>query len=155
METIAIWAAAGCWWLISMFMSGEPSSGTMADGTRNCGAESAFFVANRLLPLGITFAGYDRAALQIWSFYLAWLTAFAHAWLRPQRAWIEQCWTLAALAVVAALLNWVTTGDHLGRSLSHRHLRAVAGMDLLLLAGAAIAMFTATRLRRRSMVPGK
>ena len=24
---------------------------------------------------------------------------FAHAWLRPGRAWIEQCWTIAALAV--------------------------------------------------------
>jgi len=113
-------------------------------------ATLCFFVVNRLLPLGTTFAGYDRAALEIWTFYLVWLATFGHAWMRPRRAWIEQCWTLAALAVLAVLLNWLTTGDHLLRGLSHRHLWAIAGMDLLLLAGAAVAATTSIRVQRRS-----
>ena len=110
-------------------------------------ATLSFFVVNRLLPLGATFAGYDRAALEIWTFYLVWLATFAHAWLRPARAWIEQCAAIAVLAGSAVLLNWLTTGDHFARSLAHRHLWPVAGMDLLLLAGAAIAGLTAHRLR--------
>ncbi len=115
-------------------------------------ATLAFFVVNRLLPLGANFLGQDRAALEIWTFYLVWLATFAHAWLRPARAWTEQCWMVAAVAVAAVLLNWITTGDHLARSLASRHLWAVGGMDLLLLAGAATAGLTALRLRRRQMI---
>ena len=112
-------------------------------------ATLAFFVVNRLLPPGVTFAGYDRAAMEIWTFYLVWLATFAHAWVRPVRAWIEQCAAVAVLAVFAVALNWMTTGDHLARSLVHRHLWAVAGMDLLLLVGAVSAGLAAHRLRAR------
>jgi uncharacterized iron-regulated membrane protein len=112
-------------------------------------ATLSFFAVNRLLPSDTTFAGYDRAALEIWTFYLVWLAAFGHAWWRPRRAWMEQCWAMAAFAVTAVLLNWLTTGDHLLHSLAHRHLWAVAGMDLLLLASAAAATLTAIRLRIR------
>jgi uncharacterized iron-regulated membrane protein len=115
-------------------------------------ATAAFFVANRLLPLGAEAFGLDRAALEVWTFYLVWLATFAHAWARPQRAWMEQCWTVAALACAAALLNWITTGDHLVRSLSYRHLWPIAGMDILLLAGSAIAAVSALRLSRPSRV---
>jgi uncharacterized iron-regulated membrane protein len=109
-------------------------------------ATLAFFVANRLLPDGATFAGQDRAALEIWVFHLVWLATFGHAWLRPHRAWSEQCRAIAAFAAAAVLLNWITTGDGLPRSLAHRHLWPVAGMDLLLLAGATIAAVVAVRL---------
>jgi uncharacterized iron-regulated membrane protein len=110
-------------------------------------ATLSFFVVNRLLPLGATFASYDRAALEIWTFYLVWLATFAHAWLRPAQAWIEQCRAVAVLAILAVGLNWITTGDHLARSVMHRHLWPIAGMDLLLLAGAVIAGLAAHRLR--------
>lgn len=90
-------------------------------------ATLASFVVNGLLPLGATFAGYDRAVLEIWTFYLMWLVTFGHVWLRPGWAWIEQCWSIACLAVASVLLNWITTGDHLMRSFSHRHLWPVAG----------------------------
>ncbi len=112
-------------------------------------ATLAFFVANRLLPLGTVFLGEDRAALEIWTFYLVWLATFAHAWLRPGRAWIEQCGAIAALALAAVLLNWLTTGDHIVRSLGSRHLWSIAGMDLLLLAGAATATLAAISLGHR------
>jgi uncharacterized iron-regulated membrane protein len=118
-------------------------------------ATLSFFVVNKVLPPGATFLGEDRAALEIWTVYLVWLATFGHAWLRPGRAWIEQCWAVAAVTVVAVLLNWITTGDHLVRSLAHRHLWAVGGMDILLLVGAALAGLTAFKLRRRQMATGK
>jgi len=123
-------------------------------------ATLAFFVVNRLLPLGAAFLGEDRAALEVWTFYIVWLATFAHAWLRPGKAWLEQGWTIAGLAVAAVILNWITTGHHLGTSLATAHLRAIAGMDLLLLAGAAIAGWAALRLarkarRRAGTMPGR
>ncbi len=113
-------------------------------------ATMSFFVVNRLLPLGVTFLGESRAALEIWTFYLVWLATFLQAWLRPGRAWIEQCWAIAAFAVAAVLLNWITTGDHLIRSLTLTYLWPIAGMDLLLLAGAAVAGLSAWKLHRRA-----
>lgn len=118
-------------------------------------ATLAFFVVNRLLPLGTTFAGQGRAALEIWAFYLVWVAAFAHAWLRPDRAWIEQCWAIVVFALAAVLLNWITTGDHPIRSLAHRHLWAVAGMDLLLLTGAGIVAHIAWKLQHRAVASRK
>ncbi|TAJ90863.1 PepSY domain-containing protein [Reyranella sp.] len=116
-------------------------------------ATLAFFVVNRLLPLGVTFLGEDRAALEIWTFYLVWLATFAHAWLRPGLAWVEHCWAITIFALSAVLLNWITTGDHPLRSLSYRHLWPIAGMDLLLLVGAAIAALTAWTLQHRAAKP--
>ncbi len=123
-------------------------------------ATLAFFVVNRLLPLGATFLGEDRAALEVWTFYIVWVATFSHAWLRPGKAWLEQSGTIAGLAVAAVILNWITTGHHLGTSLATAHLRAIAGMDLLLLAGAAIAGHAALRLarkarRRAATTPGR
>lgn len=110
-------------------------------------ATLAFFVANRLLPLGASFAGYERAALEVWAFYLVWLATFAHAWLRPGQAWREQCWAIAALALLAPVLNGVTTGDHLLKTVLAGYW-PVAGMDLLLLAGAGVAIYAARKLSR-------
>ena len=118
-------------------------------------ATLAFFIANRLLPLGATFLEVERHALEIWVFYLVWLASFAHAWMRPGRAWREQCWIIAGFAVLAVILNAATTGDHLGRSLLLRHLWPVAGMDLMLLAAAAGAGFAALRLHRQTLAQGQ
>lgn len=112
-------------------------------------ATLSFFIANRLLPLPISFAGVERAGLEIWAFYLMWIAAFAHAWLRPGRAWREQASVIAGLAVLAVLLNWLTTGDHLAHALATRRW-AVAGMDLMLLAAAMLAVAAARRLGRRA-----
>ncbi len=114
-------------------------------------ATLAFFVANRLLPTGATVLGYERYALEIWIFYLVWLASFVHAWIRPGHAWREQGWTIAGLAALAVILNGVTTGDHLVRTLTEASW-AVAGMDLALLAGASVAAFAAWRLRPRAAV---
>jgi hypothetical protein len=83
----------------------------------------------------------------VWTFYAVWIASLVHAWMRSGRmAWREQCWIVSALAVLAVLLNAVTTNDNLLRSLGHRHLWPVAGMDLVLLAGAAVAALAALKL---------
>jgi uncharacterized iron-regulated membrane protein len=106
-------------------------------------ATLAFFVANRALPLGVV----NRAGLEVWMFYAVWIASLVHACARPGRsAWREQCWIMSALAVLAVLLNAATTDDNLLRSLAHRYLWPVAGMDLVLLAGAAVAAFAALKL---------
>lgn len=116
-------------------------------------ATLSFFVVNRLLPADAAFMGTGRASLETWVFYLVWLTTFAHAWMRSRRAWIEQCWTIAVLAIAAVVLNGITTGDHIGRSLVDSRLQAVGGMDLLLLLGAAVAALTALKLEYRKPDP--
>lgn len=108
-------------------------------------ATLAFFIANRVLPEQASMAGVERAALEVWAFYLAWLAAFGHAWLRRRAAWREQAYVVAALAVLAVLANWLGTGDHLLHTLG-QGMWPVAGMDLVLLAGALAAWRAARRL---------
>ena len=112
-------------------------------------ATCVFFCANRLLPGGASALGTDRAGLEMVAFYAAWLLALVHAAVRGRAAWREQSWAVAALALAAVLLNWATTGHHLGHTLA-QGLWAVAGMDLLLLALAAGAARTGLHLGRRA-----
>lgn len=114
-------------------------------------ATLSFFVANRLLPPDATFVGQDRASLEICAFYFAWLAAFAHAWLRPASAWADQCWAIAMLAAAAVLLNWVTTGDHPVRSVAHRHLWPIAGMDVVLATASAAAFMAWWKIDSRRL----
>jgi len=123
--------------------------GLAAGGTAGLiAATLAFFVANRLLPPGASFLGGARYELEIWIFFAAWIASFAWGWLAPRRAWIDLCRAAAALAVAAVLLNIATTGDHPVRSLIEGKW-AVAGMDIVMLVGAALAALTAHRLQRR------
>ncbi|ATD59135.1 MAG: PepSY-associated TM helix domain-containing protein [Janthinobacterium svalbardensis] len=112
-------------------------------------ATLAFFVANRLLPLDAAMAGMPRASLEMAAFYAVWVAAFLHAWLRAGHAWREQAWLIAAMALLAVLLNWLTTGDHPLHALAMGQ-HAVAGMDLLLLATAVLAAASARRLGRKA-----
>lgn len=109
-----------------------------------------FFIANRLLPSGALFLGWERASLEVLAFYVVWAAACVHGWIRPRQVWIFQSAAISVLAVMAPVLNWITTGDHPLRSLSHRHLWPVAGMDAVLLAGAVLAFLTAVGLSRRT-----
>lgn len=108
-------------------------------------ATLALFAANRLLPANASLAGEDRASLEMWAFFLTWLGCFGHAWLRSRAAWREQLWAIGAGAVACVLLNAVSTGDHPLRAVGQR-MWAVAGMDLMLLATAALAVYAARRL---------
>lgn len=115
-------------------------------------AAVAILVANRCLPTGIS----ERDSWEKGAFWAVWVLAFAHAALRSRPvqqariapAWREQCLALAALATAALVLNWSTTGDHLGVTIA-RGYWPVAGVDLALVAVATIAFMTARRLRQR------
>jgi uncharacterized iron-regulated membrane protein len=116
-------------------------------------ATLAILVANRLLPTEMAQRGdWEKA-----SFWGAWVIAAAHALWRsaPVRearlspAWAEQCGAVAVLAFAAVALNWITTGDHLLKTLGERFW-PVAGLDLALLVAGAIAAAVAIALRRRA-----
>ena len=116
-------------------------------------ATLGILVANRLLPEHLPARGdWER-----YVFWGTWMLALLHAGLRSapvaqglsNPAWREQCWAIAVLAVFAVLLNWVTTGDHLLRTLTQGYW-PVAGMDLSLLAVATVAMLAARKLSRRA-----
>ena len=66
-------------------------------------------------------------------------------WLRARHAWRDQCRLIAALAPLAVILNWITTGDHPWHALAAGH-HGVLGMDLMLLLLAVLAAMAARRL---------
>jgi uncharacterized iron-regulated membrane protein len=108
-------------------------------------AALAMLVGNRLLPESLP-ARDDWQRLVFW---LAWLAALAHAFVRSgggRTAWREQCVAVALLAVAAPLSNWISTGDHLLATLG-RGYWPVAGVDLALLCTAALAVLAWWRLR--------
>lgn len=115
-------------------------------------AAVAMLVANRLLPEAMP----GRGEWEKWVFWGAWLLSLLHAlWrgapvakARHNPAWREQCWAVALLCVAAVLLNWITTGDHLFKTMLLEPYWAVAGVDLSLLASALVALLTARRQAR-------
>ncbi|HTM78790.1 MAG TPA: hypothetical protein VL133_14320, partial [Devosia sp.] len=90
-------------------------------------------------------------------FWLTWLATLGHAALRSRAsanigvssAWAEQCWLVALLALGAAIANWATTGDHLISTIAEGYW-PVAGVDVVLLAAAGLAAYTAARLSART-----
>ncbi|MDX5410677.1 MAG: PepSY domain-containing protein [Thauera sp.] len=121
-------------------------------------AAIGMLVANRLLPADLAGKG-DWEKLAFWGF---WIVAMLHALLRSapvaqarmNPAWREQCWAIAALGVLAVALNWITTGDHLAKTMFADPYWAVAGVDLSLLVTAGVAAWAARRLARRERVGG-
>ncbi len=115
-------------------------------------ATAAMLAANRLLPEDLPLRGAweERVFWGAWSLAMihAFWRAVATARTRIAPAWREQCWAIAALAALAAVLNWVTTGDHLLKTLAAGYW-PVAGVDCVLLGSAALAAAAALRLRQR------
>lgn len=122
-------------------------------------AALAMLVANRLIPVDWPLKAEGEKA----TFWVAWALSALHAAWRARAqlhaqtstaspklnpAWTEQCWSVAALALTAALLNWLTTGDHLLRTVFTHTYWPVAGVDLSLLATAGIATLAAQHLSR-------
>ena len=115
-------------------------------------ATLGMLIANRLLPVDLP----ARGDWEQYSFWGVWVLAMLHAFLRTAPtararlapAWREQCLAVAGMAVAAVLLNWVTTGDHLVRTLRDGYW-PVAGVDLFMLVGAGLALLGARWLKRR------
>lgn len=117
-------------------------------------AALGILVANRLLPEDLPARGdWERYA-----FWGTWALALLHAAWRSapvargltNPAWREQCVAIAVLAPMAAVLNWITTGDHLLRTVGEGYW-PVAGVDLALLAVGVAAALTVRALNRRAV----
>lgn len=121
-------------------------------------ATLAMLVANRLLPETLA----QRASWEVWLFFAAWLTAALHSILAVYRLaehrapWRAQCGLVALLALVALLLNGLSTGDYLWLTLGQGQW-AVAGVDGVLLLVAGLAGSAWLRLTRREprALPGE
>jgi uncharacterized iron-regulated membrane protein len=116
-------------------------------------AAAAMMLATKVLPPALQH--HETGWLQP-IFWLTWLAALVHAAIRSRPvasggaspAWAEQCWVAGGVAAAAALANWITTGDHLVKTIGEGYW-PVAGVDLVLLAGAGAAVATALKLGRR------
>ncbi|MGE8233408.1 MAG: PepSY domain-containing protein, partial [Stenotrophomonas sp.] len=112
-------------------------------------ATLGILIANRLLPEALP----GRGDWERYAFWAVWALALVHAGVRgapvarglANPAWREQTWAIAVMAVAAVALNWITTGDHLLRTLA-RGYWPVAGIDLFLLGSACVAMIAARKL---------
>jgi len=122
-------------------------------------AALGIMIANRLLP-DVMPAGWPwRGDMEQYCFWGVWALAMAHAFWRTAPvaeghlapAWREQCLAIAVLAVVAPVLNWITTGDHLLRTIGNGYW-PVAGIDLFMLTSAGIALLAARKLKQRVAV---
>jgi uncharacterized iron-regulated membrane protein len=118
-------------------------------------ATLGILVANRLLPENLPARGdWERYA-----FWCTWALALLHAAWRSapvaqglaNPAWREQCIAIATLALAAVVLNGITTGDYVWRTIATGYW-PVAGIDLFLLCSAAVACLTARVLKRRARV---
>jgi uncharacterized iron-regulated membrane protein len=126
----------------------------MTSVTGMLAATLSMLVATRVLPADLA----QRATWQQAVFWSTWVLAFVHAAVRSapvQRAhlspgWREQCWAVMVLAVAAVVLNWMTTGGHLVRTIGDGYW-PVAGFDLALLGAAVLALSSALQLRRREL----
>lgn len=114
-------------------------------------------VANRLLPEALPADWPPRGDLVRYVFWAGWVLALVHAFVRGvpvsrgqiNPAWREQCAAVAVLAFLAVLLNAFTTRDHLLKTLAALYW-PVAGMDLCLLATAALAVVAVRKLGGRA-----
>lgn len=114
-------------------------------------AAVGMLVANRLLPADLA----DKGQWEQTAFWSVWGLAFLHAaWrsapvaqARRNPAWREQAWVLAGLSLSAVVLNWITTGDHLIKTLFTDTYWAVAGVDLSLIVTAVIGIYAARKLK--------
>jgi len=121
-------------------------------------ATLVILIANRLLPQILPASWPARGDLEQYLFWAGWGLAMAHAFMRSapvakglmNPAWREQCRAIAALAVLAVLLNWFTTGDHLLKTVWSDTYWPVAGVDLFLLSGAWLAWVSARKLNQRT-----
>ncbi|MEM0984846.1 MAG: PepSY-associated TM helix domain-containing protein [Pseudomonadota bacterium] len=109
-------------------------------------SSAVFLVANRVLASDAAAFGLGRAGLEVAAFFAVWIATFVHAGLRDKRAWKDHCWAMAAVCMLAVVLNWATTGGHLIHTLGEGQW-AVAGVDLVLIGTALIAAYAAMRLQ--------
>ena len=114
-------------------------------------AIACYFLANRLLPLGIA----ERKEAEVTAFFAAWIVAaLVPLALTPRAGWTAMLATAAALLAAVPLVGGLTTSRHLFASLRAGD-AAFYGFDLALLGlgtGFAFAAYKAAGLSRRPRV---
>lgn len=106
-------------------------------------AVPVFFIANRLLSTDLL----HRDTWEINIFFILWVCASIHAWIRPaQRAWKEQFSVAASLFMILPIVNAVTTERGLLHSLSNQDWLFASFDGAFLLSGLALALM-ANRVR--------
>lgn len=110
-----------------------------------------YFWVNRLIPVELA----ERAAWEIRAFFGIWaLTAVYALWRNPAKAWIEQLLATALLCLSLPVLNWVTTGQHLGVYLAQQDWeRALVEITAMGLGG--LVAYAAYKLKYRKPAPAK
>lgn len=112
-------------------------------------ATAGYFWLNRLVPASLA----GRTDWEIHGFFIVWALALAHTALRPhRRAWIEQLTLAAAMFALLPLLNPLTGGSGLWRSLPAGQW-PIAGFDLVMLALALVHGYAARRLTKTAAAP--
>ncbi len=114
-------------------------------------ATLTMLLVNRLLPAGLESKG-DWEKLVFWG---AWFAAMLHAFWRSSPvaraqanpAWGEQCLAITAFSLAAVAANWVSTGDHLIKTVITDTYWAVAGVDLSLIVTSLVSWRVAVHLR--------
>lgn len=108
-------------------------------------ATASYFWLNRLLPAEMT----GRMNWEINGFFLVWLASLLYAVVRPTRkAWIEQCVLVTLMFALLPVLNSLTGGSGLVKSVSNGQW-AIAGFDIAMLIIASIFAAIAYRLNQK------
>ncbi|QIB66877.1 hypothetical protein [Kineobactrum salinum] len=115
-------------------------------------ATLGYMVVNRLLDGQLAMLGLNQESIEVKSFIIVWMLTFLHGVIRRERAWMDQGWMIALLSLAAAVLNWMTTGDHPVKA-AMGGLWSVFGVDLTLLAGFLVAGYAAFCLRNYGKKP--
>ena len=107
---------------------------------------SAFFIANRLLPVGME----DRADWEMHCLFLTWLGCFIHAYCRSNdQAWFEQLLFVGIGYLLLPVVSFYTVEQHLFRAIADGNW-VFAGTELFALALSAVSFYIAYRLRQNA-----
>lgn len=107
-----------------------------------------FFIANRLLPLDLS----QRSDWEINCFFICWMCAALHAFLRPRfKAWSEQFTFAAILLTSLPFLNAVSTDRGLIASIENVD-SIFAGFDAVCILMSTILLLLVRRINRTGTV---
>lgn len=113
-------------------------------------AFSAFFLANRLLPVELE----NRAQMEIHCFFAAWGISMLLAQIHTGRLmWRIQLWTGAAMFLAVPVVNVFTTNSHLGQTLLlGKGPLPVAAFDVVMIIFAALWAYVAIWMGKKKVV---
>ena len=118
-------------------------------------ATGVFLLSNRVMDMFPFLNTLIGKKAEIYAFFGVWLLSALHALLSVLRdrtggylkAWAQQCWFIAVVAVFAVILNWVSTGEHLIETVFTNTYWPVAATDSVLLLVAVCTGWAGVKLQ--------